>query len=97
MPQPQTTRTSGVVILDVDPGDKRNRLAKLTKKGASKLRETAALWQVAQERFEKEFGVEKAASLRKALAVIASEQFDEAFEALTTSPINKAHPSSRST
>ncbi|HTI02994.1 MAG TPA: MarR family winged helix-turn-helix transcriptional regulator, partial [Acidisoma sp.] len=42
----------GLVVLDVDPDDKRNRLAKLTAKGEGKLRETASLWQVAQDRFE---------------------------------------------
>jgi DNA-binding MarR family transcriptional regulator len=67
----------GFIVLEVDPDDKRNRLAKLTKKGESKLRETAALWQTAQERFENKFGIARAKALREALAVIAAEEFDE--------------------
>jgi DNA-binding MarR family transcriptional regulator len=71
----------GFIVLDADPEDKRSRLAKLTKKGESKLRETAALWQAAQERFENKFGIARAKTLREALAVIAAEEFDEVLEA----------------
>jgi DNA-binding MarR family transcriptional regulator len=71
----------GFIVLDVDPDDKRSRLAKLTKKGESKLRETAVLWQAAQQRFENKFGVARAKALREALAIIAAEAFDEEFEA----------------
>lgn len=85
----------GFIVLDVDPDDKRNRLARLTKKGESKLRETAALWQVAQERFENKFGIARAEALRKALAVIAAAEFDGVFEAPTTPPAIKARPRSR--
>jgi DNA-binding MarR family transcriptional regulator len=76
----------GLIVLDVDPDDRRSRLAKLTKKGESKLRETTALWDIAQARFENRFGVEKARRLREALALIAAEEFDEAFEAPPESP-----------
>jgi DNA-binding MarR family transcriptional regulator len=71
----------GFVVLDTDPGDRRSRLAKLTKKGESKLRETAVLWHAAQKRFENKFGVTKAKALRETLALIAAEAFDEVFEA----------------
>ncbi|HTI02816.1 MAG TPA: MarR family winged helix-turn-helix transcriptional regulator, partial [Acidisoma sp.] len=77
----------GLVVLDVDPDDKRNRLAKLTAKGEGKLRETASLWQVAQDRFESRFGVAKAKALREVLAVIAAEDFGEA---LNPSPARSA-------
>jgi len=70
----------GYIALDVDPDDKRNRLARLTKKGESKLRETAVLWQTAQERFESKFGIERAKALREVLAMIALEDFDEVLE-----------------
>jgi len=70
----------GLIVLDVDPDDKRSRLAKLTKKGESKLRETAVLWHAAQKRFEDTFGVAKAKALREVLALIAAEEFDEMFE-----------------
>lgn len=67
----------GFIALEVDPEDKRNRLAKLTQKGATKLRETTVLWKVAQERFENRYGAEKACALREALAVIAAEEFED--------------------
>lgn len=67
----------GLVILVVDPEDRRNRLAKLTVKGKTKLQETAVLWNAAQARFENKFGVAKAKALREVLAMIAAEEFDE--------------------
>jgi DNA-binding MarR family transcriptional regulator len=70
----------GLIVLDVDPDDKRNRLAKLTTKGECKLRETAALWHAAQKRFEDKFGIAKAKALREVLALIAAEEFEEMFE-----------------
>jgi DNA-binding MarR family transcriptional regulator len=70
----------GLIFLDVDPDDKRSRLAKLTKKGESKLRETAVLWHAAQKRFEDKFGVAKAKALRQVLALIAAEEFEEMLE-----------------
>ncbi len=74
----------GFVAIEVDPNDRRSRLAKLTKKGEDKLRETATLWQVAQRRFESKFGVERARLLREVLAVIAAEDFVEEPEAEPT-------------
>jgi DNA-binding MarR family transcriptional regulator len=71
----------GLVALDVDPEDRRNKLARLTKKGESKLKETTALWEIAQARFENKFGVKKARALRETLALIAAEAFDDLFEA----------------
>jgi len=70
----------GYIVLEIDPEDKRNRLAKLTKKGETKLRETTVLWKAAQERFENKFGAERANALREALAVIAAEEFKDSFE-----------------
>jgi len=73
----------GLVVLDVDPEDKRNRLAKITKKGEDQLRESAVLWQVAQQRFESKFGAARAETLREVLAAIAALEFDELVEADT--------------
>jgi DNA-binding MarR family transcriptional regulator len=87
----------GFIVLDVDPDDRRSRLAKLTKKGESKLRETAVLWQAAQNRFEKKFGVARAKALRKALAVIAAQEFDEVFEAPPAPSAVRGRPRSRTT
>ena len=85
----------GFVALEVDPADRRNRLATLTRKGESKLRETAALWQVAQERFESRFGAAEAKALREALAVIAAETFDVVFETASAPPPIRRQPKSR--
>lgn|GEM_PF-179921 len=71
----------GLIILEVDPGDKRNRLAKITKKGEDKLRGSAVLWQVAQARFESKFGAARAEALRAVLAAIAALEFDLAAQA----------------
>jgi DNA-binding MarR family transcriptional regulator len=87
----------GFIVLDADPDDKRSRLAKLTKKGGSKLRETAVLWEAAQERFENKFGIAGAKSLREALAVIAAEEFDEVLEARPAPPAGRSRPRSRTT
>jgi DNA-binding MarR family transcriptional regulator len=87
----------GFIVLDVDPDDRRSRLAKLTQKGASKLRETVGLWQAAQERFENKFGIAKAKALREALAVIAAEEFDEVLEAPSTPPVVQGRRRSRTT
>jgi hypothetical protein len=38
-----------------------------------------SLWRDAQARFEKAFGAEKAEALRSALAIVASDDFAEAF------------------
>lgn len=87
----------GFIVLDVDPEDKRSRLATLTKKGESKLRETAALWQAAQQRFESRFGIARAKALREALAVIAAEAFDEVFETPPPPRTVRERPRSKST
>jgi DNA-binding MarR family transcriptional regulator len=76
----------GYIVLDVDPDDKRNRLARLTKKGEAKLRETAALWQAAQARFENRFGVARAKALRASLAIIAAEDFNEGLDDVAAPP-----------
>ncbi len=71
----------GLIVLEIDPTDKRSRLAKITKKGEGKLRETAVLWQVAQQRFENKYGAANAQSLREVLAAIAAEEFDSELKA----------------
>jgi DNA-binding MarR family transcriptional regulator len=69
----------GLVEIRVDPKDRRNRLVALTAVGRKKLEETASAWKRAQDRFEKAFGVAKSPSLRKALELIVSDEFDAAF------------------
>jgi DNA-binding MarR family transcriptional regulator len=71
----------GLIAVKVDPHDRRSRLVALTKRGAARLEESKTLWELAQRRFEAAFGTKRAAELRQTLAVIASPQFEAAFEA----------------
>ena len=66
----------GLLTLEPDPNDRRSGIARLTEKGAKKLVDSAPYWQMAQERFESKFGVERAAALREVLAIIATEEFE---------------------
>lgn len=70
----------GFVGITADPRDRRSRLVGLTALGEAKLRESQALWQSAQDRFEAAFGADEARVLRRTLAKIASTEFGEAFE-----------------
>src|ERR1700692_4941339 len=49
-----------LVVIAVDPQDRRNRLISLTPLGWSKLRESDALWEAAQRSFEAAFGATQA-------------------------------------
>jgi DNA-binding MarR family transcriptional regulator len=69
----------GLVVVAVDPADKRSRLIRLTREGEAKLAESTALWARAQHRFETAFGAEAARALRGSLAQIASAEFGQAF------------------
>ncbi|WP_199902498.1 MarR family winged helix-turn-helix transcriptional regulator [Azospirillum sp. B4] len=69
----------GYVELVPDARDRRVKRARLTEKGEAKQAEGLALWRVAQARFNALFGPEEAAALRRALAVVASDEFAEAF------------------
>jgi DNA-binding MarR family transcriptional regulator len=64
----------GLVTILTDPKDRRSRLIALTKQGIVKLNEAARYWRMAQDRFEKTFGQEKAAELRSALVAIAHNE-----------------------
>jgi DNA-binding MarR family transcriptional regulator len=69
----------GLVVVAVDPADKRSRLIRLTRAGEAKLAESTVLWARAQHRFETAFGAEAARALRGSLAQIASAEFGQAF------------------
>jgi hypothetical protein len=51
----------------------------LTKTGKARLKQSTKLWSEAQARFERVFGVEKAAALRDVLVGLASPEFAEAY------------------
>lgn len=59
------------VTLLTDPRDRRVRLIALTKPGIAKFKEAEPYWEMAQERFEKVFGKDEAATLRSVLLGIA--------------------------
>jgi DNA-binding MarR family transcriptional regulator len=71
----------GLVEINIDPRDRRNRLVELTSAGRNKLEESARLWKRAQDGFEAAFGAAKSEALREALAYVVSEDFAEAFKA----------------
>ena len=69
----------GFIALVRDERDRRAKRVTLTRVGEAKLEETTRLWRVAQTQFETAFGQRKAEKLRKALRLLASEDFNQAF------------------
>ncbi|MGA2993591.1 MarR family winged helix-turn-helix transcriptional regulator [Bradyrhizobium sp.] len=69
-----------LVAVTVDPGDRRNRLIKLTRQGRARLAESDALWAKAQRGFEVAFGRVESEALRQALQLLVSERFNSTFE-----------------
>ena len=72
----------GLLRVEVDPKDKRNRLIVLTNAGREKLTESGALWADAQHRFETAFGPPQSEALRLTLNLLASSEFQQAFNDL---------------
>jgi DNA-binding MarR family transcriptional regulator len=70
----------GLVTIEIDAKDRRNRLVTLTDAGRAKLSETDILWAHAQRGFDAAFGAAETASLREALGFIVSDAFVETFE-----------------
>ena len=70
----------GLIAAAVDPGDRRNRLITLTRRGRTKLAETDALWAKAQRGFETAFGRADTEALREGLRFLISADFAAAFE-----------------
>jgi DNA-binding MarR family transcriptional regulator len=62
----------GLVASVPDEADRRSRRVRLTSAGLRRLRESASLWQDAQDRFEGEFGIEPARALRSMLDRVAA-------------------------
>ena len=69
----------GFVMLFNDTRDRRCKRVTLTPHGEDKLDAAIGLWRVANDRFETAFGPRKAEKLRKALSVVASDDFSQAF------------------
>jgi DNA-binding MarR family transcriptional regulator len=65
----------GLIVVAVDPDDRRNRLITLTRHGRQKLAETDALWANAQRGFDAAFGRAESKALREALRFLISDDF----------------------
>ena len=60
----------GLVAIDVDPQDRRNRLIRLTPEGTAKLKQSDVFWEAAQSGFEKGFGGSRSTALREAMELL---------------------------
>jgi DNA-binding MarR family transcriptional regulator len=69
----------GLVSFVADDCDRRRRRIVLTAAGKARLKQSTKLWSKAQARFERLFGVEKAAALRDLLVGLAAPGFAEAY------------------
>jgi len=70
----------GLVSIDVDREDRRNRVVRLTPAGRTRLAESDMLWENAQRGFEAGFGRVKSEALREAMQFLVSGDFVSAFE-----------------
>ena len=68
-----------LVAVAVDPGDRRNRLITLTRRGRAKLAEADVLWAKAQRGFEAALGRAESKALREVLHFLISDDFAAAF------------------
>jgi DNA-binding MarR family transcriptional regulator len=69
----------GLVVLRIDPKDRRVKRVVLTPAGRSKFGQASRLWRKAQGRFEQALGPARAAQLRSELKFVTSEAFKDAF------------------
>jgi DNA-binding MarR family transcriptional regulator len=75
----QPLSRDGWVMLYVDVRDRRAKRVKLSVDGLTRFKKAMSLWREAHGRFESAYGPEKAAALRSALCLIASEDFNKLF------------------
>jgi DNA-binding MarR family transcriptional regulator len=69
-----------LVVIKIDPEDRRNRLIALTPLGRTRLAASDALWKNAQRAFEQAFGRVKSDALRDAMRLLVSDNFAATFE-----------------
>ena len=74
----------GLVSIDVDREDRRNRVVRLTPAGRTRLAESDILWENAQRGFEAAFGRVKSEALREAMRFLVSGEFVRAFQKATS-------------
>jgi DNA-binding MarR family transcriptional regulator len=70
----------GLVSIDIDPEDRRNRLITLTPPGRQRLATSDALLENAQRAFEQAFGRARSEANRDAMRRLVSDNFDGAFK-----------------
>lgn len=64
----QPLEREGLVTIEVKKEDRRSRLISLTEAGKTRILQGQAAWQAAQDRFEQQFGPERAAEMRKLMS-----------------------------
>ncbi len=67
----------GLIVVAVDPDDKRSRRVNLTQAGLDKLVQSQLLWEQAQQCFEKTLGAQQACELRELLARVAALDYGD--------------------
>jgi len=70
----------GLVSIDVDREDRRNRVVRLTPVGRTRLAKSDMHWENAQRGFEAAFGRVKSEALREAMRFLVSGEFVRAFQ-----------------
>jgi len=70
----------GLVVVEVNPDDRRNRLISLTSGGHAKLLESNTLWRKAQSGFDAAFGSVESKILRDMLQTLLADDFTVSFE-----------------
>jgi DNA-binding MarR family transcriptional regulator len=80
----------GLVELVPDVRDRRVKRVRLTQAGDKEWTEASARWQDAQARFDKAFGTEASAALRRTMDIISSPDFARAFAKAEGPPGNGA-------
>jgi DNA-binding MarR family transcriptional regulator len=70
----------GLVSVEVDREDRRNRVVRLTPAGRTRLTESDLLWESAQRAFEATFGRVKSEALRETMRFLVSGEFITAFQ-----------------
>jgi DNA-binding MarR family transcriptional regulator len=75
----------GWVSIEEDPQDRRNRVIRLTTLGKTKLRQSDALWDIANRSVEKGLGRAQSKALRDAVELLISDHFIDSVEAAIAS------------
>jgi DNA-binding MarR family transcriptional regulator len=70
----------GLIAIDVDPKDRRNRLIRPTRSGRAKLKESDVLLDAARRSFEAGFVGTESDALREVMRRLVSDDFAQAFE-----------------